>query len=323
MRKTFLALMLLTLAAGLTSEGTSLAGSKDLKIAMIQWRGDTKACQGFRDGLKELGYSVEYTILNADQDKTRLGHILREQLQPKLKEFDYIYTFGTTVTKATKLIVNDQVPQIFTIVVDPVGAGIVQSMDSSGANISGASNSVSLALQLDTALKVVKFRRLGLLFNPREKNTALVREKLQELAVSRELEIVDLRSPPALNTLKANLRKLKDKSVVVDAIYLPTDTFILTNSKLVVSELNAAKIRSIAAIRQYVKDGALMGLVPDFYKLGKGAAVRVDRHQKGVRLADLAIFTDKEPKLVVNMTTAQALKVDIPEELLAKAITIE
>jgi putative ABC transport system substrate-binding protein len=316
--------LLLCAVASLTPGTTLFAADKELKVAMILWqRGEAKAEQGFKEGLKELGYSVHYTILNAEQDRTKLGHILREELQPRLKEFDYIYTFGTTATKATKQIIADRVPQIFTMVFDPVGAGIVQSMDSPGGNISGASNSVSVALQLDTALKVIKFTKLGLLFNPREKNSALVREQLKELATSRHLEIVDLRSPPALDSLKENLRKLKDRSIIVDAVYLPADTFLVSSSKLIGSELRAAKIETIAAGDTYIDNGALIGLVADRDQIGKAAARIVDEHQKGRNLHSIPVYTQKDPQLMINVTTARALNVDIPKEVLAKARIIK
>ncbi len=202
MNKTSLGSMLLALAIMLIPVGVTLAAEKQLKIAMVQWTGDTRACIGFRDGLKELGYAVEYTMLNAEQNRTKLGHILRETLQPRLKEFAYVYTYGTTVTKATKQVLNNQAPQIFAIVLDPVGAGIVPSLESSGANITGATNGVSLASQLDTALTIAKFKTLGFLFNSREKNSNLIRKQLRELAASRQIEMIDLRSPPAMDSLK-------------------------------------------------------------------------------------------------------------------------
>jgi ABC-type uncharacterized transport system substrate-binding protein len=74
-----------------------LAGTKTLNIAMILWRGETEAEKGFQQGLKEFGYSVQYTVMNAGQDRTELGRLLREELNPKLNNFDYIYVFGTTV----------------------------------------------------------------------------------------------------------------------------------------------------------------------------------------------------------------------------------
>jgi len=323
MTRTTLLSLLICVVAFLTPGTALFAADKELKIAMVLWRGETESERGFRQELKELGYSVRYTTLNAQQNRTKLGHILRQELQPRLKEFDYIYTWGTTVTKAAKQIVDNQVPQIFAMVFDPVGAGVAQSMDSSGANISGASNSISVALELDTALKVMKFTKLGVLFNPREKQSALVREQLKQLAISRNLEIVDLRSPPALDSLQENLRKLKDKSIIVDAIYLPPDSFLTSNAKLIGPELRTAKIPTIASVDTAISGGALIGLVPDRDEIGKAAARIIDEHQKGRKLQSIPVYTQKEPQLMINVTTARALNVDIPKEVLAKALIVE
>lgn len=323
MKKICLSSILLALAIMLIPDGATLAAEKQLKIAMVQWTGDTRACIGFRDGMKELGYGVEYTMLNAEQDRTKLGYILRETLRPRLKELDYVYTYGTTVTKATKLIVKNQAPQIFAIVLDPVGAGIVPSLESSRANITGATNGVSLALQLDTALKIAKFKTLGFLFNSRERNSNLIRKQLRELTASRQIEIIDLRSPPAKDTLNENLRKLKEKSIVVDAVYIPSDSFMRTNAELIGSGLRAAKILSFGATKEYIDGGVLMGFVPDYYKLGKAAAGIVDRHQNGEKLQNIPIATDEQPTLLINKATARLLNVTIPEALLARATFVE
>ncbi len=323
MNNIFMRSMLFAVAFLLTSGAAFAAGSKDLSIAMILWRGETKAEQGFKDGLKELGYSVQYTVMNAGQDRKKLGYLLREELKPKLKEFDYIYTFGTTVSKSTRFIVQDQVPHIFNIVAAPVKAGIVQTMELSGGNISGVSNAIPLPLQIETALRVIKFKRLGLIFNPREKNSMAIRQNLKDISASFGIELIDLRSPPAENALQKNLEKLKNKSVVVDAVYLPQDSFIVSKAGLIGTELKVANVRSIGSIKKYIDKGALMGVVTDYYKLGKAAATIVDRVKKGENLQDIPVYTEKQPVLVINKTTSQLLKVEIPPDLLKGAVVVE
>lgn len=323
MKKVLLVPILLSLFSLPAFGNVLLAAGKNLKIAMVLWRGETKAEKGFQDGLKELGYSAKYTVVNAGQDRAELGRLLREELRPKLDEFDYIYIFGTTATQATRTIVQDKVPQIFNIVADPVGAGITRSLESPGGNISGASNEIPLPLQIQTALKIISFKRLGLLFNPREKNSMLVRDKLSEMTKQFRFEVVDLRSPPAQDMLRENLQKLRDKSVVVDAVYLPPDSFLVSNAKLIGSELKAAKVKSIGSIEGYIENGALVGVVPDYYELGKAAATIVHRHQGGQKLKDIAVQTAKEPVLLINKTTSRALNINIPEGLLGKAIVVE
>jgi ABC-type uncharacterized transport system substrate-binding protein len=301
----------------------AFAAAKNLRIAMVLWRGETDAEKGFREGLKALGYTAQYVVMNANQDRAELGRVLREELKPRLESFDYVYVFGTTATLATKSIVQDKVPVVFNIVADPVGAGIVKSLEVSGANIAGVTNEISLALQLQTAAQIVPIRRLGLFFNPREKNSMLIRDKLLELAGPLKIEVIDLKSPPAQDTLQDNLHKLRDRSIIVDAVYLPADSFMVSNAKLIGTELRAAKIRSIAALESYVEGGALLGVVPEYLELGRAAASIVHRHQGGQRLHDMSVEGDRTPVLKINATTTRALSVPIPDAIRKRAIFVE
>ncbi len=304
--------------------GTPLsAAEKKLNIAMIQWRGETEACRGFKDGLKDLGYSVKYVTMNAGQNRKELGRLLRNELDPNINSFDYIYTFGTTVSKATKFIVKNRVPQVFTIVVAPVEAGIVKRMEDTGGNISGAIHKIPISVQLKAALKLFQFKTLGFLFNPREKNSLIQRQWVYDVAKILNIEVIDLRSPPAFDTLKRNLQRLIDKSIVVDAVFMPFDTYIFTNDKLIGDKLRVAKVKSIGSIKRFIDNGALVGVVPNYYRVGKSAAKVVDRHQKGEKLQIIPVYLPEEPILVINKTTADVLKITIPETLLKKAVIVE
>lgn len=300
-----------------------LADGKTLKIAMIQWRGETEACKGFKDGLHELGYAVQYTVLNAAQNRKELGRLLRYELEPKIKNFDYIYTYGTTVSKAVKDFINNQVPQVFSNVAAPLESGVVLSMEASGENISGTSNRIPISLQIETISKIIPFKRLGVFFNPREKNAMVIRQELYDMAKQLQLDVIDLRSPPVQDILQEHLQKLIDKSIVVDAVYLPLDSFLITRAELIGTQLRAAKIKSIGAQKQFIEHGALLGIIPDYYRLGKVVATIVDRHQKGESLHHIPIQTAKDFILMVNKTTADLLHVAIPEEVLKKAVLIE
>jgi len=299
------------------------AAGKTLRIAMVLWRGETEAEKGFREGLKDLGHSAEYLVMNAGQDRAELGRLLREDLKAKLETSDYVYAYGTTVALATKTIVQDKVPIVFNIVADPVGAGLVKSMEASGGNIAGVTNEVPLTLQLQTALQVGPIRRLGILFNPREKNSMLIRDRLAEVGRPLNIEVVDLRSPPAQDMLQDNLRKLRDRTIAVDAVYLPPDSFVVSNAKLVGAELRAAKVRSIASLEAFVEQGAFMGVVADYYTLGRAAATIVHRHQGGQQLSNMSLLADPNPVLKVNSTTARALGITIPEPLRKRAVIVE
>ena len=322
MKNTVFRLLFLCLVVLLVSSSSLLASEKSLKVAMILWRGETRAESGFKDGLKGLGYSAEYTIKNAGQDIKKLGVLLSE-LKHKFDEFDYIYTFGTTVSRRTRVIVNDRVPQIFNVVTDPVRAGIVQSMESSGGNISGMSNAIPISVQIKSALEVIKFNKLGIFFNPREKNSMITRKKLYNVAKDLDFEVIDLRSPPVQKMLQENLQKLIDEPILVDAVYLPSDSFLVSNAKLIGSQLRTAKVKSIGAIKSFIDNGVLMGVVIDYYQLGRAVAKIVDRHQKGEKLQNIPIEKVEEPYLVINKTTSDILNIKIPEAVLKKAAIVE
>ena len=289
---------------------------------MILWRGETQAEIGFKDGLKELNYSAEYVVKDAGQDIKKLGVLLGE-LKPEFDELDYIYTFGTTVSRRTRVIVNDRIPQIFNVVTDPVGAGIVRNTKSPGANISGVSDAIPIFLQIKTALKVFKFNKLGIFFNPREKNTMIIRQELYNVAKDLDFEVIDLRIPPLKKKLQENLQKLVDGSILVDAVYLPSDSFLVSNAKLIGSQLRTAKIKSIGEIMSFIENGVLMGVVIDYYELGRAVAKIVDRNQKGEKLQDIPIEKIKKTSLVINKTTSDILNIKIPEAILKKTTIVK
>lgn len=323
MKRALTIYLLLPLFFTLGSTGCLFAATDDLKIAMVLWRGVTPAEKGFKERLKELGYSVQYTTINADQSKEKLGQLVRERLMSNTRDFDYVYTFGTTVSKAVHIVLRDEVPQIFNIVAAPVEAGLVTSMQSPGGNITGVTNAIPLSLQFGTATNVIAFKRLGLIFNPREKNSMAIRRNLNEISQRYGFLIVDIKSPPARNALENNLAKLKDGSIVVDAVYLPPDSFVVSNAELIGKELKSAKIKSIGSIKKYITNGALMGVVPDYTMLGREAANIVDRHRKGEQLKNIAVQSPREAVLIINRSTSQALQVEFPQEFIKNAIFVD
>ena len=102
--------ILLTIFLTGTLPSLLISAEKELSVALILWRGETLAEQGFKGKLTDLGYSVKYTTYNAKQKRSNLGRDLRHDLVPALGSFDYIYSFGTTSTQMTKSSVQGKVP---------------------------------------------------------------------------------------------------------------------------------------------------------------------------------------------------------------------
>ena len=322
MRKLLLGVMAAAVVVSLNFGSASPAAAEKLRIAMVLWRGETEADKGFKDKLRELGYATQYTVMDAKQDRGSLRQLLTKVLVPSLGDFDYVYSYGTTASQMTKFILQNRIPHVFSNVAAPVRSKVVRSMDSSGENISGTSNRIPVSVQIEIILRILKFKRIGILFNPREKNSALMREELYRASEKFDFQVVDLRSPPAMDMLQKNLRKLTDRSVVVDAIYLPLDSFLITQAEEIGAKLRAAKIPSIGAQKKFMGNGALLGVIPDYYALGQEVAMMVHRHRTGEALGDMRIGTVKEPILMINETTRQALDITIPKGLVKNTVVV-
>jgi len=306
----------------LSNEQKNLSSStinKELKIALILWRGETKAEVSFKKTLKDLGYKVKYTIYNAQNQRFKFPDVLRAI---DFSKYDYIYTFGTTASQLSKRLLDNKVPQIFNIVSSPVMANVVESMSNNGGNIAGVSNQVPLELQIKTALSVFKFKRLALFFNPREQNSMIIRSKLIHLGQKYNFEVLSLRSP-IKDMLTENLNKLTSGTVSVDAVYLPADSFIVSNARLIGEELRKAKIKSIGAIQEYVEQGALMGTVTDYTKLGEMAASIVHQHKNGTNLENIPVQIQENPFIVLNKITCDVLEIELDQSILDQAIIIK
>jgi len=309
----------LNIQAQPTTIKASEVSNKELNIALILWRGETKAEVSFKKTLKDLGYKVKYTIYNAQNQRFKFPDVLR---RIDFSKYDYIYTFGTTASQLSKRLLDNKVPQIFNIVSSPVMANVVNSMENSGGNIAGVSNQVPLELQIKTALSVFKFKRLALFFNPREQNSMIIRSKLIHLGQKYNFEVVSLRSP-IKDMLNDNLNKLTSGSIKVDAVYLPADSFIVSNARLIGEELRKAKIKSIGAIQEYVEQGALMGTVTDYIKLGSMAAFIVHQHKSGTNLESIPVQIQENPFIVLNKTTCDILEIELDQSILDQAIIIK
>jgi ABC-type uncharacterized transport system substrate-binding protein len=323
MRRYFAACLGLFIAVSILTGGDSRASAETVRVAMVVWRGETIAEKGFRDGLTKLGYTAEITVVDAQQDRTKLRAGLEEKILPRLDKFDYIYSFGTTATQMTKDLVRGKVPHLFNIINAPVEAGLVRSMEEPGGNISGASNAVPLATQIQTASRLFPIKKLGLLFNPREKNAMIQRDQLAAIARKEGFEVVDFRSPPALDMLQQNLQGLADGKHQVDAVYLPADSFLISQAKLIGAKLRDANVKSIGSVKTYVTAGGLMGMVPDYHELGVSVAKILDRNRKGEPLTRIPVQVTEEPTLVINEQTRAKLGVSIPETILSKAEVVK
>lgn len=275
-----------------------------LTIAMVLWRGETDAERGFRAELIRLGYNPSFITFNANQDRSALATLLRQQLLPSLAQYDYIYSFGTTATTMVKSLIGERKPLIFNIVSDPVGAGILSEERSDNPMVAGSSNLVPMALQLANARQhLPNSKGLLLPFNPREQNTLLTAELLLREAKRYQWDLTTWRIAPDKRRLTNELRRLQ-QDAKQSIVFLAADSYLLSIAPELLAALNEAGIPTICSAEQFVQHDCTVSTISSYDTLGRMTASIIHRHLQGTPLQEIPLQTDPAPRLVLGKQLA-------------------
>src|SRR5882672_673085 len=166
--------------------GATLAQEKTHKVMMILFRGITPAETGFMDHLRGR-LPVEFLVRDVAGVRGKAREFVEEARRERV---DLIYTFGTSVTldvvgaagKVDPAVHVTNIPIVFNIVADPVGAGLAPAFAATGRNLTGVSHLVPMADQLRAMQRFRKVRKLGVIYNSLEANSKLAVEQLRQLA---------------------------------------------------------------------------------------------------------------------------------------------
>ena len=282
-------------------------------IAMIMWRGETDAERGFVDGMRQFRSPVSFVRYHADQDIERLKQIIFDIRHNK--PADLIYVFGTTATQKVLREIHD-IPVVFNIVNRPVASGIIQSWESSGNNATGASNQVPVKSQLKALRKVIKFKRLAIIYNPREANSRIQRDIAFGLQHDMDFTLEDFKIAYP-SDISAVMPLLKGN---LDAVFIPADSLMVSMGDDLARWLNSLKLASLASVESMVvEQGLLFGLQPSFYQLGLIVADKAQRILNGESPSDIPTSQGDCFYITINMKTAQKIDLQIPLSILVIA----
>lgn len=302
------------------------SATPSFKIMLLLYRGTTDAETGFMDYFKKRKIPVEFIIRDAQADNRKIAEFVAEakQIRPNL-----IYTFGTTMTSEVVGLQGavdparhiTDIPVVFNIVADPVGAKLVKSLKSSGRNLTGASHLVPLSAQMKALQSLRSTQKLGVIYNPQEKNSQLTVQELENLAprMNMTLNLVPVTNNPEQRPDTDNLNRALAELIASrpQFIYIPSDSFLIKNARLVVQAANAANIPVFAATEAPIRtDGALAGLVSTYYNVGEFAAYKAEQIlQKKVAPANIPIEVLHRFTFLVNMRAAKKLRLYPPAQV--------
>ena len=330
MRSRWLWIVLLTMCA---LSGPSVAAA--YKVMIVTWTGCEEACMGFQAHMKERGMDVEFMLRDADGKKDALAGFLAEA---KAQRVSLIVTHGTntSVGIAGRMAERNRpglapdIPKVFMIVADPVGAGLVSSLDKTGRNdLTGTYNRVPEKVNIET-VRVYRptFRRLGLLYNADERNSVLKRDELAALSGSMGFELVARELPlapdgrPRPSDIAPQVNALKNAGV--DFIYLGSSSFLRENGDLLTGAAVSLGLPVLSPYESLVREGqALMSVAARYAEVGRLAGAQAEKILRdGATAGSLPIAHMTRFAVVINMQVAKKLKLFPPLDLLQIAETV-
>jgi putative tryptophan/tyrosine transport system substrate-binding protein len=272
----------------------------------------------FLQRLREFGWmeggniTIEYRWAEGSSD--RAAELAADLVRLKV---DIIVTYANPIVLAAKR-ATSAIPIVFAAAADPLGTGLVATLARPGGNVTGLSvEATDLGGKRLELLRELSpnLRRLAIMANPGNSASVLEMREVQLAARTMGLEATTLEIRQADDIAPA-FDKLKDHA---DALYVCIDTVLFANRIRINTLALAARLPTMFTTREAVKAGGLMTYGPNFPDLFRHAGDYVDKILRGAKPADLPVEQPTKFDLIINLTTAKALGLTVPQTLLATA----
>ena len=297
--------------------GLGLARAEELPTVAVSQIIDHPALNdsyaGLREALEQEGLQVRYDYENAQGNSATALQIAEKFAGNGPKA---VVAIGTPAAQALANTLNGSVPLVFVAVTDPVAAKLVSAWDKTDGNITGTSDAVPVALNLDLIQELLPTaKRIGTIYNAGEANSVAAVAALKEALRSRQLELVEAPATKTSEVQEAAASLLGQ----VDVIYLVQDNVVISAIKAVVQTGEENKLPVFAADAGSVRAGAIGSRRFDYREVGRSAGQQLAAILKGQAVKDIPVRSPAQSRLILNPAAAQKMGVAIPEALRSQA----
>ena len=313
MKKNVLTSVTVSLAAAAMISGTAMAA--EYKVGIIQFVDDASLNQIEQNIEKELTakseeggdtYVFDGYVYNGQADSTTLNQITTQLIDDGV---DVIVPIATPAAQIVQAATEDnQIPVVFSAVSDPVGAGLAESMDAPGANITGTSDALNTNAILDLMFVAnPDIKKVGLLYSQSEDSSKKPIEDAKAYLDEKGIEYVE-----KTGTNNTEVTQAADALIAagVDAVFTPTDNTVMTAELASYEKFIDAGIPHYCGADSFALNGAFCGYGVDYAKLGVETADMVIEVLQGADPATTPIKTFDNGIATVNTETAEALGID-------------
>ena len=290
-----------------------------IAMVLVGFTKERSEPQAFRQGLKDAGYTEGKDVIlswySADGDHSRIPTMIANVMASKP---DVLVVENTLAVMEAKR-VTSTIPIVIAIAADPIGSGLIASLAHPGGNVTGLSLMVtditSKRLQL---LKeaVPGLRRVGCIQDRRVPTHKKIIEDLVFSAkvLGLNLTVVNAEKESDFQRVYSKLHQAR-----VQAIYVLDSGYFGPHKQRILALASKLKLPVTAGYRGWVEQGALLSYAADFSNMFYRAAYYVDRIFKGAKPSELPVEQPTKFDLVVNMRTAKALGLKIPQSIFIQA----
>ncbi len=294
------------------------APPRRIGVLLVGTPPESKQVRGLTQGLKDAGYVEGRDVLFewrfAKGGYDRLAELAADLVNSKVDVIVVEHTLAVLALKRA----TSSIPIVMAIVADPLGGGLVDSLSRPGGNVTGLSlmtaDLVAKRLQL---LKEAapKATRIAVLFNPATPFHVTSVEALKAVApgLSLEVQFVPLRRPEDFDVAFSAVARAR-----AQALYIMEGP-PFTNAQTTLSHVSKARLPAVHPTSWFAEGGGLMSYGANQADMWRRSAWYVDKILKGAKPGDLPIEQPTKFELVVNLKTAKALGIIIPESILVRA----
>ncbi len=277
------------------------------------------ALDAFRRRLREFGYIEKQNLVidsrYADGRFQDLPKLAGELVQLKV---DVLFVYGTPASLAAKNATRN-IPVVFAGVNDPLAVGLVSDLRKPGSNVTGVTtNNSELSAKRLSLLKeaVPGASRVAVLANPDFKPTSamLSQMRLASQPLGIDLHVLEARQPQEISVAFGRLASLRP-----DALIVMPDPWLLSQRSRVVELATQNRIPAMYHLRQYLDVGGLIAYGASYTESFQQGAGLVDKVLRGAIPAELPVEQPWRYEVGVNLRTAKALGLTLPQSLLLRA----
>ena len=295
------------------------ASPRRIGVLLVANSPEDKYAQAFRRGLLDAGYAEGRDVViewrSASGDYNRVPELVDDLVQRKV---DVIVVESTVAAQAVKR-ATSTIPIVLAVVADPVGSGMVTNLAHPGGNVTGLSLMMAdLSAKRLQLLKetIPQLTRVAVLWNPDTPYHTKVIQDLKAVApsLSLELSFAAARAPEQFGPAFSAVSRAS-----AQALYVIEDPLFFNRRMTLVTLASEARLPIIYWVKEFAEAGGLMSYGANYSDLMRQSVRYVDKILKGAKAGDLPIEQPTKFEFVVNLKTAKALGITIPQSILLRA----